>query len=91
MDTEEETRSVEEILTTIAQLEYRNHKTVEKLSDEVSQMNVLLGRVNRRLWAQNVVAWIQLVALAVAIVVLIVVFIAMMAGLPVAVDWLRIP
>lgn len=83
MDTADEKRSVEEILTTIAQIEYRNHKAVQTLSDEVSELNVLLGRVSRRLWAQNLVAWIQLVTLAVIVVIWVVIFVAMLAGVPV--------
>ena len=91
MDTAEEKPSVEDMLKTIAQIEYRNHKAVQTLSDEVSQLNVLLERVSRRLWAQNIVAWIQLVALALIVVIWVVIFVAMVAGVPVGLRGIRFP
>jgi hypothetical protein len=81
MDTPAQERSSEEILTTIAQLEYRNHQAVEELSEQLAETNVLLGQISRRLLAQSVVAWIQLIGL-VLIVLLILLFVVGLLTLP---------
>lgn len=86
-----ETRSAEEILTTIAQLEYRSHKTVEEVSGQVSEMNLLLTQINRRLWAQNIVAWVQLIGLVLMVLLWVALVVALLLGVPLAVDLFQIP
>ncbi len=91
METSNETRSAEEILTTIAQLEYRSHKAVAELSGQVSEMNLLLTQINRRLWAQNIVAWVQLIGLVVLVLLWVALVVALLLGVPLALDAFQIP
>lgn len=81
MKTSDEERSPEETLTTIAQLEYRNHKAIEELSEQASQANLLLKQISRRLWAQNIMAWIQLITFVLVILLYVLLLIGVL-GLP---------
>ncbi len=86
-----EPRSAEEILTTIAQLEYRSHKAVEELSGQVSEINLALTQINRRLWAQNIVAWVQLIGLVLVVLLWVALLVALVLGVPLAVNTFQIP